>query len=135
MHKTIAYTAFAGGLLLILVPRFILPACEYKGYAAMHCSDTARAEYIIGMLIMLTGAATFYAKTAGLRILGALAALALFAVSWCLPDTFGYCQSPRMPCNYGMVPGIRFIDMTGSLIMLALAVRLGAKHFKKDRHD
>lgn len=133
MKKMIAYTAFVGGLLLLLVPRYILPACEYEGYAAMHCSDTAKAEYRIGVLLMLTGASTLLVRTTMLQMITATIALVLFVISYFMPDAFGYCRSARMPCNYGMVPGIWFIDLTGVLIMLTLVVILVKKYFKKGK--
>ena len=57
MKKVIAVTAIVSGLLLLLVPRYILPACEYRGHPAMHCSDTARAEYVVGALLIALGVA------------------------------------------------------------------------------
>jgi hypothetical protein len=118
MKKLVALTALASGLLLVLVPRFILPACEYEGYPAMHCSDTARAEYLIGALLVLVGGAAFFAKTAGLSLTGAAAALMLCVAAYLLPDSIGYCRSPRMPCNYGMVPAVRFIAAVGAVTMI-----------------
>jgi len=60
MKKLVAITALISGLLLIVVPRYVLPACEYEGYARMHCSDTARAEYFSGMTLMAIGIAMFF---------------------------------------------------------------------------
>ena len=121
MNKLVAFSSLACGLLLILIPRFILPTCEYEGYPHMHCSDTARAEYITGALLVLTGCGTPFLKTETTTMLGALAAGILFAVAYWLPDMTGYCQSPRMPCNYGTVPGLRFVAVAGFMIV-AVAV-------------
>lgn len=118
MKKLVALTAVASGVLLVLVPRFILPACEYEGYPPMHCSDTARAEFLIGALLVLVGVAAFFAKTAKLSLTGAGAALTLYAAAYLLPDSIGYCRSPRMPCNYGMVPAVRFISAVGAITMV-----------------
>jgi hypothetical protein len=84
----------------------------------MHCSDTARAEYIIGLALMVIGASAFFTKSSKLQFLEAVAATVLYGVAYLLPDKIGYCQNPRMPCNYGMVPGIRFIAVVGILLMI-----------------
>lgn len=118
MKKLVALTALASGILLILVPRFILPACEYEGYPAMHCSDTARAEYLVGALLALVGGATFFARTTKLLLAGAAAAFVLYVAAYLLPDSIGYCRSPRMPCNYGMVPAVRFTAAIGAVTMI-----------------
>jgi hypothetical protein len=122
MKKLASGAAFMGGLLLLLVPRYILPVCEYEGYSRMHCSDTALAEYAVGALLMVIGAGTFFLKRWWQLIAGTAAACLLFIVSYWLPDVFGYCQSPRMPCNYGMVPGVRFIAIAGIVLTIIALV-------------
>lgn len=124
MKKLVAITALVSGALLILAPRYILPACEYEGFSPMHCSDTARAEFVVGVLLMLIGGVVSFVTSVKILITGAGAAIVMYVVAYRLPDTFGYCHSSRMPCNYGMVPGIRFIAMTGALIMIVASVNL-----------
>jgi len=99
----------------------------------MHCSETAKAEYLTGALLMLLGSATFFFKSTRALVLSASAAFILFAVSFYLPDKFGYCRSARMPCNYGMVPGIRFVAISGALIMFGVAIGLAKKYFQKGK--
>lgn len=118
MKKLIGITAVISGVLLIVVPRYILPACEYQGFPAMHCSDTARGEMVAGSLLLLVGVATLFMKQTKTIVAGGILALALSIVSFVLPDRLGYCHSTRMPCNYGMVPGIRFIAVVSGLIMI-----------------
>lgn len=118
MKKLVGLTALIGGLLLVVTPRYILPACEYEGFARMHCSDTARAEIVAGALLMAVGVMTLVIKWKRAALAGAGAALALFAAAYVLPDKFGYCMSSRMPCNYGMVPGVRFIAVVGGIIAI-----------------
>jgi len=118
MKKLAIVTSVAGGILLLLVPRYILPACEYEGYARMHCSDTASAEYLIGGLLLLVGAGTLILKRTWQLIAGSAVSLVLFGAAYWMPAKFGYCQSPRMPCNYGMVPGVRFIAIGGMVLMI-----------------
>jgi len=131
MKKMVAITALVSGAFLILTPRYILPACEYEGFSPMHCSDTARAEYVVGALLMLLGGILYFITSAKALITGAGAAILMYVVAYQLPDTFGYCHSSRMPCNYGMVPGIRFIAVAGALIMIVASVSLIKKIRKK----
>lgn len=131
MKKLIAFCAFAGGLLLVLIPRYILPACEYVGYAHMHCGDTARAEFMAGSVLMAIGIATFFLERRLLLITSAVTAIIVYGVSFWLPDKIGYCMSSRMPCNYGMVPGIRFIDTIGALILIVAVINLVRTSQKK----
>jgi hypothetical protein len=135
MKTLISITAFIGGLLLILVPRYILPACEFEGFPHMHCSDTARAEQVTGMILMAIGITTFFFKRRELIIASAVVACIVFAISIWLPDKIGYCLSPRMPCHYGMVPGVRFIDVTGVVIMIIGIIGLAKTYRKKGNHD
>ena len=97
----------------------------------MHCSDTARAEYLIGALLVLVGGAAFFAKTAKLSLTGAAASLILYAAAYLLPDSIGYCRSPRMPCNYGMVPGVRFIAVVSAIIMCIALIGTVKSYRKK----
>jgi hypothetical protein len=131
MRRLIGITAIAGGLLLILTPRYILPACEYEGFSRMHCSDTAQAEKSTGVILFATGIATLFIKKAGMTLTGGLSVLALSVVSFTLPDIFGYCMSSRMPCNYGMVPGLRFIAVMVGIIMIVSVAGITRNHRKK----
>jgi hypothetical protein len=124
MTRLVALTALATGVLLLLVPRFILPTCEYEGYPRMHCSDTARAEYVVGAILAAVGCAAFFAKTIKLPLLGAITAFVLYGVAFLLPDITGYCRSPRMPCTYGTVPAVRVIAVTGAVTMIVAVAGL-----------
>jgi hypothetical protein len=124
MKNLIALTAFLSGLLLILIPRYILPACEYEGYPAMHCSDTARAEYVVGALLLAVGIGAFLLKSTATSIVSAAVSIILYVIAFLLPDKYGYCHSSRMPCNYGMVPGIRFVAIVSGIIMVVAIIVL-----------
>ena len=124
MKTLTAVTALLSGILLILVPRFILPVCEYEGYPAMHCSDTARAEYVVGALLLMSGIGAFLLKSTRTSIIVAAVSIILYIVAFLLPDRYGYCHSSRMPCNYGTVPGIRFIASIGGVIMVIAIISL-----------
>jgi hypothetical protein len=124
MKNLISLTAFLSGLLLILVPRYILPACEYEGYPPMHCSDTARAEYIVGALLLAAGIGAFLLKSTTTSIVSAAVSVILYVIAFLLPDKYGYCHSSQMPCNYGMVPGIRFVTSISGIIMVVAIIVL-----------
>ncbi len=124
MKTLIALTAFLSGLLLILVPRYILPACEYMGYPAMHCSDTARAENIAGAVLLAVGIGAFLLKSTKMSIGSGAVSIILYVIAFLLPDKYGYCHSSRMPCNYGMVPGIRFVAIVSGIIMVVAIIIL-----------
>jgi hypothetical protein len=129
MKKLIGLTAIISGMLLIVLPRYVLPACEYAGFSRMHCSDTAQAELIAGFLLMLTGMVTLFLTGKG-PAMGAGMGVSLSAASFALPDVLGFCHNSRMPCNYGMVPGIRFIAVLSGVILLP-ALIMSVKEYRK----
>lgn len=131
MKTLIVVSALMSGILLILVPRFILPVCEYEGYPAMHCSDTARAEYVVGALLLAAGIGAFLLKSTRTAVISAVVSIILYIIAFLLPDKYGYCQSSRMPCNYGTVPGIRFIAIIGGIIMVVAIISLVRSTRKK----
>jgi len=133
MKRLISIPAIVLGTLFVLVPRYILPACEYSGYARMHCSDTAQAEQVVGALLILAGGMTLLVKPPVMPLVGAVLSCVLFSLAWWLPDKFGYCQSPRMPCNYGMVPAIRFLSVAGLIIMIGAAVGIVNSYRQKGK--
>lgn len=120
MRKLMGFTALSSGVLLVLIPRYIFPACEYLGHPAMHCSDTARAEYLIGALLLLTGGTIFFLRSDRSLLMSASVVLVLAIAAGMAPDKYGYCHSRMMECNYGMVPGIRFIAAVTTVVMVAV---------------
>ena len=124
MKKLVALTELTTGVLLLFVPRYILPACEYEGFPRMHCSDTARAEFIVGALLVLAGGMVLFARTMKPLVIAVVVSCILYGVSFGLPDLYGYCLSSRMPCHYGMVPAVRFIAVFGALVMIVAVFRL-----------
>ncbi len=131
MKRLAAATAIISGVLLVLVPRYILPACEYEGFPAMHCSDTAHAEFVTGGLMTAAGILIAFSKSTKALLAGAAASLILDVAAFVLPDIFGYCRSSRMPCNYGMVPGVRFVAVVGGVIMMICIVSTVRKSLRK----
>jgi hypothetical protein len=133
MRKLIAITAFAGGLLLVLIPRYIFPACEYLGRPAMHCSDTARAEYFIGALLLVASGAVYFSKLDLSVVSGASVVFVLSAVAGLAPDKYGYCRSQMMACNYGMVPSVRFIAVIMAIMMFIIIISRALSYRKKGK--
>lgn len=131
MNRLTVITALVSGILLLIVPRYILPACEYLGHPAMHCSDTARAEYVVGVLLIVLGGTTAFLQSRGLALVCAAISDVLYVVAFLLPDKFGYCHSTQMPCNYGMVPGVRFVAIVSAIIMSIALIGLVKSYRKK----
>lgn len=119
MRKLIGITTAVSGVLLMVVPRYVLPACEYRGFSRMHCSDTAAAEFIAGAVFLALGVTTLFLKSKRMVLWAGLLALAISVAAFVLPDVYGYCRSSRMPCNYGMVPGIRFVAVASGITVAA----------------
>ncbi|MDH4162473.1 MAG: DUF4418 family protein [Nitrospirota bacterium] len=118
MKRAAGILAVIGGILLILAPRFILPVCEYSGYQPMHCSDTARAELYAGIAIICAGTAVLALHRHSLVVMALLAVIGVSSAALALPQIYGYCKSPKMPCNYGTVPAIRLT----AVIIAAFAI-------------
>jgi len=126
---------FLTGLMVLLTPRFILPVCEYQGHPRMACSYTGLSEMFIGAMIISVSVGTFFSKTnESLRWL-MLVALTGGLSTMLIPVVLGYCQSSRMPCNYGTIPALR---LEGSILIvvstagLVLSLRRGGRgHPKK----
>jgi hypothetical protein len=131
MKKLVAITTLVCGILFFLIPRYILPACEYAGYPRMHCSDTAQAEQVIGAVLIVVSGMTFLVKSTAMPLVSAIVATIVFSIAFWLPDKFGYCLSPRMPCNYGMVPAVRLLSIIGILTMAGAVFMIARSSRKK----
>lgn len=124
MRRAVIATALAAGALLVVVPRWVLPACEYRGFPRMHCSDTAAAEMAIGVVLLAVGALVAGTGSGPLAAAGAALSSALLVLAWLMPRIRGYCPTPKMPCHYGMVPAVRFIAGAAVLVLVPAAVML-----------
>jgi hypothetical protein len=131
MKMVVAITALACGMLFFLVPRYVLPACEYAGYSRMHCSDTAQAERVVGAVLIVVSGSTFLVRWTMMPLVGAILSTIVFGIAFWLPDIFGYCLSPKMPCHYGMVPAVRFLSIIGFLTMIGIIFIIAKSSGKK----
>jgi hypothetical protein len=131
MKMVVVITTLVCGILFFLVPRYVLPACEYAGYSRMHCSDTAQAEQVIGVVLIVVSGMTFFVKSTAMPLVSAILSTIVFGIAFWLPDKFGYCLSPRMPCHYGMVPAVRFLSVIGILTMTGVVFSIVRASKKK----
>ena len=127
----VVITTLVCGILFFLLPRYVLPACEYTGHSRMHCSDTAQAEQVIGVVLIVVSCMTFVVKSTTIPLVSAILSTIVFGIAFWLPDKLGYCLSPRMPCNYGMVPAVRFLSVVGLLTMIGVVFSIVRSSKKK----
>jgi hypothetical protein len=114
-----AVVAIVGGLLLLAIPRFVFPACEYLGRGRMHCTDAAHGEFVAGGLLVAAGVALLLLKSGPASIAAAAGAVLLCAAAFFVPAYTRYCANPDMACHYGMVPSIRFIAVAVGVVEVA----------------
>jgi hypothetical protein len=114
-----AVAAMLGGVLLLVIPRFVFPACEYLGRGRMHCTDAAHGEFLVGGLLVAAGAALLLVKAGTASICAAAIAVLLCAAAFFVPAYTRYCANPEMACHYGMVPSVRFIAVAVGLVEVA----------------
>jgi len=114
-----AVTALLGGALLLVIPRFVFPTCEYLGRGRMHCTAAAHGEYIVGSLLLAAGVALLVLKTGNTLIFAAAGAVLLCLAAFFVPAYTRYCANPDMACHYGMVPSIRFVAIAVGVVEAA----------------
>lgn len=123
--------AILGGVLLLVIPRFVFPACEYVGRGRMHCTDAAHGEFVAGALLAATGALLLALKPGRAAIAAAGGGILLCVAAFLVPTYTGYCMNPDMPCHYGMVPSIRFVTAGTALVLLAALVGLARAQIRR----
>ena len=124
MKTLAALLALAGGALLLVVPRFVFPACEYLGRGRMHCTDAAHAEFVVGGLLAAAGVCLLALRPGWPAFAAAAVAAALCVAAALVPAYTGYCANPDMACRYGMVPTVRFVAGVVGLAQVAAAAGL-----------
>lgn len=115
IQKMIGIVLFLMGLMVVLVPRYILPVCEYQGYSKMACSYTALSEMFMGITVMVSSLGIFFSKSGESQRWLALTLITSGTSVLLIPVVIGYCHSSNMPCNYGTIPVLR---LAGILIIL-----------------
>jgi hypothetical protein len=132
MKTFAALFAIFGGVLLLVIPRFVFPACEYLGRGRMHCTDAAHGEFLVGGLLAAAGAALLLLKSGPASILAAAGAALLSAAAFFVPAYTRYCANPDMACHYGMVPSIRFIAVAVGVVEAAALIGLVRESKRRD---
>jgi hypothetical protein len=127
-----AVAAVVGGALLLIIPRFVFPACEYLGRGRMHCTDAAHGEFIVGGLLVAAGAALLILKAGNALILTSAVAVLLCFAAFFVPAYTRYCANPDMACHYGMVPSIRFIAIALGVVEAAALTGLVRESKRRD---
>lgn len=119
MNRKFGIMLFLIGLLVVLVPRYILPVCEYQGYKEMSCSHTGISEMFMGVIVMAASVGMFFSKTSDTLRWSAFTIFFAGISVIVIPEAIGYCHSSRMPCNYGTIPVLRLLG--GLIILLSFA--------------
>lgn len=124
MRKLVAAADLGAGALLVIVPRWVFPACAGgPGHPPTHCATTAGVELALGVLLLAAGALVLAVRG---RIL-AWASCALLLAAGVAPSVYGYCASPKMACHYGMAPSVRLVAaVAGVLVVAAMALHRNA---------
>jgi len=118
IQKTAGVTLFLIGLMVVLIPRYILPVCEYHGYARMACSYAALSEMFMGAIVMVSSLGIFFSKSVEAVRWLALVTIATGISVFLMPEAIGYCHSSSMPCNYGTIPVLRLASVLIILVSL-----------------
>lgn len=101
----------AAGLLLATGPYLLFPVCK-GGMMVMRCHNTAKAELILGILMIAAGALTLITKSKKIRLwlnaaTGLLAVLAIL-----FPNAItGVCSKVHMSCRSLTLPSIAIISI------------------------
>lgn len=120
------------GLLIIITPNWLLPVCEgllelVNGkQVPMRCFWTARAEMVIGALVLIAGLLVAFANSpeARQRLNHQVAALGLFTILTPL-IIIPTCMNPDMDCNVGTKPAL--ILLGGLTLALGIFGSIRAK--------
>jgi hypothetical protein len=132
MKLLAAIAAIVGGTLLLVIPRYVFPACEYIGRGRMHCTDAAHGEFLAGGLLVAAGVALLALKPGPASVFAAGCAVLLCAAAFFVPAYTRYCANPDMACHYGMVPSVRFIAAGVGIIEVAALAGLIRESKRRD---
>ena len=114
---------FAFGILIALLTQFVLPFCASEN--GMRCYDSKIADFILGILIALWSAVTFFIHREKIRasffiFIAALNLLVAFIPSWIV----GTCPKIHMPCHAIAAPILLVLGILFAAISLGNAIYL-----------
>ena len=123
--RALAVISGVFGLLIAIVPQFLLPVCsasiETKAgrFIPMKCFWTGRAELAVGALIILVSILLFLSRNKSATLYLYIVLTGLGVVALLLPThLIGVCMSPTMPCRVGTLPGL--IVLSGLVVVIGL---------------
>ncbi|WP_276902345.1 DUF4418 family protein [Frischella perrara] len=112
------------GLLIILVPTFLLPVCSpievingdmhnHTSYKFMKCHWTSQAEIGIGSVILVIGIFMLLMKSHLVRLGMSLSLIVIALLVAAIPTVLiGVCPGETMACHIGTLPGLLLLSMT-----------------------
>lgn len=130
MNKSVsAILVILLGLLVILIPTYILPVCppseiiinheHHMTYKFMKCHWTAQAEIGVGVVIALIGLCMLLIKSALIRLGLSLSLIIITLLVAALPTVLiGVCPGEMMDCHIGTLPALLLL----SAILLIVAI-------------
>lgn len=115
----------AMGFLIIIVPNWVLPVCEGMleladgRHVPMRCFWTARAEIVLGALVLIAGLMVAFLSSAEARrrlhhLVAFLGVAVILTPLYIIPT----CMNPDMACNVGTKPAL--IILGGITLALGL---------------
>ena len=115
----------AMGFLIIIVPNWVLPVCEGMleltngNHVPMRCFWTARAEIVLGALVLIAGLMVAFLSSAEARrrlnhLVAFLGVAVILTPLYIIPT----CMNPDMACNVGTKPAL--IILGGITVALGL---------------
>ena len=109
-------------VLALVAPLYIFPACE----PPMHCHFSFMGEVGASSVVIVAAGATVIAKgMEAARALSSVTAVAgLFMILYPSVIT-GVCESPMMPCHYGLLPSWNLIG--GAVMLISTVVFIAAR--------
>lgn len=122
------------GLLVILVPTYLLPVCApmevispvvnvqapaHVTVKYMKCHWTGQAEMGIGAVIMALGLLMLLSRSACVRLGLSLSVICVAMLAAAIPTVLiGVCPGEMMPCHMGTLPAL--LLLSGLLVVIAL---------------
>lgn len=122
------------GLLVILVPTYLLPVCApmevispvvnvqtpaHVTVKYMKCHWTGQAEMGIGAVIMALGLLMLLSRSACVRLGLSLSVICVAMLAAAIPTVLiGVCPGEMMPCHMGTLPSL--LLLSGLLVVIAL---------------
>ena len=109
-------------VLALVAPMYIFPACE----SPMHCHFSFMGETGMASVVIAAAGVSIIARSMETARLVAVVTAVAGAFMILYPSVItGVCQSPMMPCHYGLLPAWNLIG--GAVILLSAAVFIAAR--------